>query len=298
MSELRIIAETGDLCGEGPLWDPAAQVLYWTDITGRKFYRYDWVGGRHELVHAGLQINGFRQNRAGGFVITNAEGIWLWTPGGAPKPVVLEVDGSKCQMNDCTADAAGRLLSGSQFYDPEKPYERGKLIRVDQDGRGVVLDEGFELSNGLGFSPDGKTLYFTDSVARRIYAYDYDVAGGAASRRRVFVQVPREEGIPDGLAVDAEGYVWSAQWYGGCVVRYDPEGKVERRIPVPAKQTSSLAFGGPDLTDIFITSAGRSEPMPCMPPGYDAVNGNFGGQLYHIHLGIAGQAQPKADIRV
>ncbi len=296
MSELKVIAEYGDLCGEGPLWDPAARILYWTDITGGKFYSYDWATGQHKLVHAGLKINGFRQNESGGFVITNSEGIWLWDGRGAPRALALEVLRAKCQMNDCTADAAGRLISGSCFYDSQNPYEPGKLIQVNAGGTARVLDEGFDLSNGLGFSPDNRTLYFTDSVARRIYAYDYDLSTGDVRNRRVFVQVPGDEGIPDGLAVDAAGFVWSAQWYGSCVVRYDPDGKVDRRVPVPAKQTSSLAFGGPDLTDIFITSAAQSEAMPCMPPGYDAVNGNFGGQLYHINLGIAGQVQPKTRI--
>lgn len=296
MTELKIIADYGDLCGEGPLWDPAARVLYWTDVTGGKFYRYDWSSCKHELVHSGLPVNAVRQNAAGGFAMTNAEGIWLWDGRGAPRPVALEVGGSKCQMNDCTADAAGRVISGSVFYDAEKPYEPGKLIQVGTDGKAVILDEGFDLSNGLGFSPDNRTLYFADSAARRIYAYDYNVATGAATRRRIFVQVPGDEGIPDGLAVDVEGFVWSAQWYGSCVVRYDPDGKPERRIPVPAKQASSIGFGGPDMTDIFITSAAHSEPMPVMPPGYDPVNGNFGGQLYHINLGIPGLEQAKARI--
>ncbi len=296
MSQLRIVADYGDLCGEGPVWDADERALYWTDVTGQKLYRHDWAAGRHSLIHAGLKINGFRKNVPGGFVFSSSNGIFLWDGADSVRPIALEVAGSKCQMNDCTADAAGRFIAGSQFYDADRAYEPGKLISIDTNGCAIVLDEGFDLSNGLGFSPDGRTLYFTDSVARRIYAYDYDVTTGAATRRRVFVQVPGNEGIPDGLAVDAAGYVWSAQWYGSAVVRYDPDGKVERRIDVPAKQTSSLAFGGPELTDIFITSAAQSEPMPCMPPGYDPVSGNFGGQLYHINLGIPGRIQPKARI--
>ena len=158
------------------------------------------------------------------------------------------------------------------------------------------LDEGIHLANGLGFSPDGKILYFTDSVARTIYAYEYDANSGTTRRRRVFVQVPATSGLPDGLTVDSEGYVWSAEWYGQCVTRYDPDGRIERRIEMPAKQTSSVAFGGVDLTDIFITSASRSEPMPVMPPSYDPNSGYFGGALYHINLGIPGRAEHSANI--
>jgi D-xylonolactonase len=150
----------------------------------------------------------------------------------------------------------------------------------------------------MGFSPGMDRLYFADSAARIIFSYEYDLQTGSVRDKKVFVQVPAEEGLPDGLAVDADGCIWSAQWYGGCVVRYDPSGKVLQRLRVPAKQSSSVAFGGPDLTDIFITSAAQSEPMPIMPPGYDPVSGNFGGALYHANLGIAGQPQLLADIRL
>jgi len=298
MAELTKIADYGDLCGECPVWDAEGAALYWTDCTGLKFLRYDWRSRKPEIVRQGLAVNGFRRNRPGGFVITNNDGVWLWDGQGEPQLVTADAQGSRCQLNDCTADPAGRLIAGSYFYNPAEPYPLGKLILADTDGNARVLDEGFHLSNGLGFSPDGRTLYFADSAARLIYAYDYEAGAGSVRNRRIFVQVPREEGLPDGLAVDAQGFVWSAQWYGSCVVRYDPDGKVERRIPTPAKQTSSLAFGGPDLTDIFITSAGQSEPMPVMPPGYDAASGYFGGALYHANLGMPGRAQYMANIAI
>lgn len=150
----------------------------------------------------------------------------------------------------------------------------------------------------MGFSPDLKTFYSTDSALRLIYAYDYDVQSGKLCNRRVFVKVPNEEGIPDGLTVDAAGFIWSAQWYGSSVVRYDPEGKLERRINTPAKQTSSLMFGGPDLTDIFITSAGRPDRSPLMPPDFDPDSGYMGGQLYRINLGIKGKPEFKTDFSI
>jgi D-xylonolactonase len=199
-------------------------------------------------------------------------------------------------MNDCIADPQGRLFAGSFYYDPSCSYPLGHLMRVDPDHSIHIVDEGIHLGNGLGFSPDEKTLYFTDTVARKIYSYDYEAKTGELKNRRICVGVPGEEGIPDGLTVDAEGYVWSAQWYGGCIVRYDPEGKEERRIQIPAKQVSSLAFGGESLTDLFITSAGKSEPMPVMPPGYDPAQGPMGGQLFRIHLNIQGKAEYKAKL--
>lgn len=216
---------------------------------------------------------------------------------GVLRPVAGQAEGSRLQANDCCADEQGRLISASFFYDPAGSYELGRLIRVETDGRAKVLDGGYHLGNGIGFAPDFRTLYVTDTVERKIFAYDYDSERGA-SRRRVLVSVPGEEGIPDGLAVDGAGFVWSAQWYGGCVVRYDPDGWVERRIAIPAKQTSSLAFGGPDLTEIFVTSAGQSERLPVMPPGYDPDSGVIGGAVYHFNSGIAGLPQLPAAIQL
>ncbi len=290
------IADFQDLCGEAPLWDVRRSCLFWTDCVGLKFYRYDWTSKKSEIVKDGLEINGCALSVNGGVVITNNSGIWLWD-GGSVQLIADTVEGTVCRMNDCIADPNGRLLAGSWFYDPGKEYPLGNLICVDTDHSARILDEGFHLSNGLGFSPHGKTLYFVDSAARLIFVYDYDAIHGAVKNRRIFVRVPDYEGLPDGLTVDAEGFVWSAQWYGSCVVRYDPDGKVERRLQTPAKQTSSLAFGGPDLTDIFITSAAQSESMPIMPAGYDYKSGYFGGALFHINLGIVGKPEFRANFR-
>ena len=297
MQALTVVADYGDLCGEGPLWDVSSQRLYWTDVTRRRFYCYDWARKTSWIVHEGVEINSAALNRSGGFVICNSTGAWLWESGVEPRLVISQADGSKCQLNDCIADPAGRLLVGSCFYDPSTEYSLGKLIQIEFDGTAHVIDEGFHLANGLGFSVDTRTLYFTDSVARNIYAYDYEAASGRAKNRRVFVRVPDTDGIPDGLTVDTEDFIWSAKWYGSQVIRYAPDGKIERRIAIPSKQPSSITFGGPDLSDIFITSAAKSDPAPVMPPGYDPSSGNFGGALYHINLGIQGKAEFLADIK-
>jgi ABC-type nitrate/sulfonate/bicarbonate transport system ATPase subunit len=131
----------------------------------------------------------------------------------------------------------------------------GSLYRLDTDGRVSRMDTGFHVSNGLGWSPDNRRFYFTDSGPKRIYVYDFDLEGGAVENRRTFVQVPDGVGVPDGLAVDAEGFVWSAHWDGWCVTRYDPDGKVDRVINLPVPRPTSCAFGGPDLTTLYITSA-------------------------------------------
>ena len=285
-----ILADSGDLCGECPVWFAGRQELAWTDCVGQKFHCYNWANGEYRTVASGVEIYEFRPNRGGGYVVTNTSGIWLWNGTGALELVASEAEGSRLQVNDCCADRDGRLLTTSFFYDPAGGYELGRLVRVNATGRVEILDDGYHLGNGIGFAPDAKTLYVTDTVERKIFAYDYNPERGAR-RRRVFVSVPGEEGIPDGLAVDAEGFVWSAQWYGGCVVRYDPDGQVERRIAIPAKQTSSLAFGGPDMTEVFVTSAGQPERLPVMPPGYDPDSGVIGGAVYHFQSGIGGLTQ-------
>jgi D-xylonolactonase len=300
MSTLTVLAQDHNLCGEAPVWDALSNSLYWSDCVGLKFFHYDWVTKRRKLVKEGVEVNGCVLNEGGGFAITNNSGIWLWDGSSKPDLVLEKVGTAKCQMNDCIADPKGRLIGGSWFYDPKKtPEPLAKLFCIDTNGRGKVLDEGFYLSNGLGFSPDGQTLYFADSIARCVFAYDYDSLQGAVCNRRVFVKLPDSAGMPDGLTVDADGFVWLAEWYGSRIIRYDPEGRMERQVTTPAKQTSSLIFGGSDMTDIFITSAGeKSEPIPAMPTGYDPYSGYLGGNLYHINLGIKGKADFKANIRL
>jgi D-xylonolactonase len=159
-----------------------------------------------------------------------------------------------------------------------------------------VVDEGIEIANGLGLSPDDRTLYFADSARRVIYAYDV-APSGSLSRRRIFVKIPSDEGLPDGLTVDREGFVWCAQWYGAQVVRYDPDGKVERRLPMPVLQVSSLIFGGPDLTDLYVTTAADPWPSSLAPPGYDPKAPNQGGSLYRFRLDVQGRLDHRAALK-
>ncbi|HXV96784.1 MAG TPA: SMP-30/gluconolactonase/LRE family protein, partial [Anaerolineae bacterium] len=133
--------------------------------------------------------------------------------------------------------------------------------------------------------------------ARRIYAYDVNPKTGDLTQRRIFVQVPATEGMPDGLTVDAAGFIWSAQWYGSQVVRYDPDGKVERRIQLPVSQIASVAFGGPDLTELYITTAAEPWPSKFVPPGYAPNPATLGGSLYCLRLDIQGQPEYQAKLR-
>jgi D-xylonolactonase len=163
-----------------------------------------------------------------------------------------------------------------------------------------VLAEGVSISNGMGWSPDLKTFYYTDSTPKQVYAYDYSPRKHTISNKRVFVQLGDDLGVPDGMTVDAEGFVWSANWGGGCVIRFDPDGKEERRIEMPATQSSSVMFGGPDFTDIYVTSAnaGTGEPPgQFMPKGYDNSK-HRGGELYVIRQDeVRGKPEFEADLK-
>jgi sugar lactone lactonase YvrE len=298
MHTCSVLIDDSNLCGEGPIWDSTQQKLYWTDCAGCKFFSYDLKSKRRDLLLDKFEVNGSALDQSGGFIFTNNSGVWFWNRKDMPVSVVSSLGGMPLQLNDCIADPEGRLLAGSCFYSPSAEYLLGKLFCIQPNGEVSILDEGFHLANGLAFSLDQNTLYFADSVARVIYAYAYDSMAGRVRDRRLFVKVDSNSGLPDGLTVDGEGFVWSAEWYGSCISRYDPDGKLERRIPVPAKQVSSLTFGGPELRDIFVTSAARSEPMPVMPPSYDPDHGYFGGALFHVNAGIRGRIEYRTNFKI
>ena len=299
MNKFVPVVDFNDACGEGPMWRAEENALYWTDITNKHFYRYNCTTRQAALLSSGFEVCGYAFHEGGGLVVVNSEGIWWWDSKTAATNIATQVDGNLCRMNDCATDASGRLFAGSYYFAGVTPgFALGHLMVVDLDGSVRIVDEGIQLANGIGFSPDGRTLYFTDSLARIIYAYDYDVRTGSVRNRRPFVKVPFSEGLPDGLTVDAEGFVWSAQWFGGCVVRYDPDGAVERRVAVPARQITSLAFAGPSLTDIFVTSAALPDCLDFAPPGYDAASGNNGGALFFGNEGIAGRPEPMCRVHI
>jgi D-xylonolactonase len=197
------------------------------------------------------------------------------------------------------ADAAGRIYVGTLHWGHDGKMERtGSLYLLGLDGGLRVVDEGITLSNGLGFSGDGRTLYFADSAVRRIYAYDVNVTTGALANRRVFVEIGPDEGLPDGLCVDSEDHVWCAHWYGACVVRYTPAGSVDRRIAFPVSQTSSCGFGGADLGDLYVTSASDLWTSSFFPRGFDPAAKPAGGSLFCLRPGATGRAEHVARIRI
>jgi sugar lactone lactonase YvrE len=291
-----IIADTNDRCGEGPLWDWREGRFYWNDIARRVIHQLDRRGAGVITEAIAAQPAGMALAEGGGLVIAGADGIFTYQEG-TVSSIMGGIDGQATPFNDILATPGGRIYAGTYFWGDVAMEQTGGLYLIDAVKKSAtLLDEGIELSNGIGLSPDGKRLYYSDSTARRIYAYDVN-RDETLSRKRVFAAVGGDEGIPDGLTVDAEGFVWSAQWYGGQVVRYDPDGQVEWRIALPVKQVSSLAFGGEDLDCLYITTAGEHWPSAFLPRGYSAAAGTIGGALFAIHAGVRGCREYEVKLR-
>ncbi|MCU0771616.1 MAG: SMP-30/gluconolactonase/LRE family protein [Verrucomicrobia bacterium] len=284
---IQTVADEKNRNGESPLWDAARGRLLWVDNVTGGIFEYDPATGKSARLADGLPVCGLALNGDGRLLLAGSKGLVLWKSGTDLQTVCAEHDGEALVFNDITVDARGNVYGGTFYWGADGMEKRGKLYLIRPDAAVEVLDEGILLSNGLGFSPDGGRLYFTDTMDRKIYAYDVDAASGILKNRRVFVDVPRGEGLPDGLTVDAKGFVWSAQWYAGEVVRYDPDGKVERRLRVPVQQVSSVMFGGKDLADLYITSAGEYWPSEDQPPAFDP-SGPMGGALYRTRPGVIG----------
>jgi D-xylono/L-arabinono-1,4-lactonase len=271
-----LIADYACVTGEGPLWHAAEQRLYWVDIPQGRLFRYHPASGAHEMCFEGRQLGGFTIQADGALLLFMDRGtIQLWRDGAFTTVVEEIADERETRFNDVFADPAGRVFCGTM---PTKDRP-GRLYRLDTDGTLTMVLDGIGCSNGMGLTPDHTQLYYTDTGAREIYLFDYDRASGAIVNRRVFASNPPEEGLPDGMTVDAQGYVWSARWDGGCVVRYTPAGVLERRISFPAKKVSSVTFGGPDYTDMYITTAGGDNKP---------AEGAGAGALFRLNLGIQG----------
>lgn len=253
--EANRLLEIGNRLGEGTRWNVAEQALYWVDIENHRFSRMEAAAGEIETFDVGLPVGALAFRKGGGLVLATKKGFATWDFG-SNKPEFLpgadpEKGKERARFNDGRVDCMGRFWAGTMV-----PGEHSSsLYRLDPDGSVQKMDSGFTISNGIGWSPDNKIMYFTDTEIRTIYAYDFDPAAGSISNRRPFVHTPDDDSYPDGLSVDSEGFVWCARWGGFCVVRYDPEGKQERIVRLPAENVTCVALGGPDLTDLYISTA-------------------------------------------
>jgi sugar lactone lactonase YvrE len=300
--DIRLLIDGQNNLGEGPLWDSAEQKLYWIDSLDRWIFRIDADGRNLEKWPVPGDIGSMTLRAKGGAVLALHNGFHTFDFKSGEATLIHDPEPGMDhnRINDGKVDRRGRFLAGS-MHRPESEG-LGSLYRLDPDLSCHKLDDGIMVSNAPAFSPDGRTLYFADSPRRVIYAYDYDLDQGTASNKRVFASTEQDQGAPDGGTVDSEGYVWSAQIISGRIVRYAPDGRVDRIVEFPAALLTSVMFGGPNLDILYVTTMGKFSPGVAdflrknpVPAGKSVWPGEYGvGALFAVHgLGVTGIAEPR-----
>lgn len=282
-----LIADYACITGENPLWNPLDQRLYWLDIEDPRMFRYDPATGQHEQFFSGEQVGGFTIQEDGALLLFLARGAIKHWQNGNLTTLIDEIPAEReSRFNDVIADPEGRVFCGSM----PGPNGPGRLYRLDCDGTLTVVLEGIGCSNGMGFTPDRRGMYYTDSAACTITRFDYDQSSGTISNGRVFAHNHAADGFPDGMTVDADGFVWSARWDGNRLVRYTPDGILVQEIIFPVRKVSSVVFGGPDYADIYVSTAGGNEKP---------TDGVHAGALFRVRVpGVRGVPEFFSRIRI
>jgi len=254
-SPLRCVLDACASLGECPTWSVAERGLYWVDINAPSLNRFDPASGRNTAMPMPASIGSFALRRSGGFVAALRDGFWLVNPDGTLLRKVGDApyDPAHHRFNDGRCDPQGRFLAGSM--NEARDAASAELIRLDPDFKQTRLFGGLTISNGLAFSPDGRTMYHADTPTQTIRVFDYDGATGTPSNARVLVRFSEKTHRPDGGAVDRDGCYWTALYHAGKVMRIAPDGRLLGEYAVPAMCPTMCAFGGPDLRTLYVTSA-------------------------------------------
>ncbi|WP_329306046.1 SMP-30/gluconolactonase/LRE family protein [Streptomyces sp. NBC_01260] len=245
--------------GEGPTWDPATGRLIWVDILSARIHTYDPATGRRTVMATEQHVGAAKPRAGGGLVVNLRDGIGLYDADGAFRWLVHDAEPGR-RGNDAAVAPDGALWAGTMRYDDSEVG--GSLTRVAPDGTATRVLPLVACSNGTGWSPDGRLMYYIDTPTRRIDVFDVD--GEQVVNRRPFATVEEGAGFPDGLTVDAEGAVWVALWDGAALRRYTADGTLERTVELPVRRPTSCAFGGRELRDLYISTArgGLDAPHP------------------------------------
>lgn len=268
--------------GEGPVWDSTHQWLYWVDIYNHRVNRFNPVTGENLYFDVGDVVGAIAIISTNRLIMALRHSLaFLNLDTGEVIPIIqIEADKPGNRFNDGKCDRQGRFWFGSMS--PGKT--QASLYRYDPDGSLHLMETGLTISNGLGWSPDQKTFYLTDSPHRKIYAYNFDAVTGKISDRRIFVDLTGESFYPDGMAIDTQGNIWSAMWDGWCVICFNPKGEEISRIQLPIQRPTSCSFGGEDLRTLYITSAsvGLSEE--------EIEKSFYSGDLFAVETNVVGLA--------
>jgi sugar lactone lactonase YvrE len=246
--------------GEGPLWDDRAGQLVWVDIMAGRVNLFDPLTGENRSIDVGVPVGAAALRESGGLVLAVQDGFAALDTETGKLSQLSGFPGAAAdiRMNDAKCDSLGRMWAGTMAFDLHDGA--GALYRFNPDGGVTTMLTGITCSNGTDWSPDGKLMYYVDSMTRRIDCFDFDAAAGAISGRRTFVEIEPKDGVPDGLTVDSEGNVWAAIWGGRCVRCYSPDARLLGSVAVPSSQSSCCVFGGKDLDELYITSARTGLP--------------------------------------
>lgn len=289
MSEVRLALAIGARLGEGPVWCPREQALYFVDSLAPELLRWHPESGAVARWPVPDLIGSFALRAGGGALLALRHGLFVFDfESGTAEPVVdLSTENPENRFNDGKCDRRGRFWAGNMHFAGLPRQPRGSLYRFEADFGHVRRESGIRTSNGIGWSPDDRTMYYTDTRAERIWAYDYDLETGENTKRRDFVVVDQDAGRPDGLTVDGEGGVWSANWGGWRVVRYRPDGALDRVVEMPVERPTSVMIGGPDLRTLYVTSArdGLSEEARAAQP--------LAGHVFALDLDVPGLPEPR-----
>ena len=285
--DVACVVDCRNVLGEGALWCPREQRLWWIDIASPSLWRFEPRSGRVEHWPLPKPPGCFALRKDGGFLIAFRNGFaTLSEPGGELRwPDIPGLTLGDERFNDGKVDRAGRFWTGT--LDRKLGAAIGQLYRVEPGLRVAAMDRGFTISNGIGWSPDDQAMYFTDTPSHRIYRYNFDAATGQIANRRVFVEVEPGHGGPDGMTVDAQGYVWSAQFDRWCINRYAPDGKLDRSLHMPVQRPTTCMFGGSDLSTLYVTSARMDLAADAL-----AAQPHAGG-VFALEPGVRGLPEPR-----
>lgn len=287
---IEVLVDVKTTLGEGPLWDAEQERLYWIDSFDGRIFRATVDGREVRAWDVPQKIGSMALRKDGtGAVVSLQRGFHLldFATGEVSQLHDPEPDRPANRLNDGKVDRRGRFVAGSM--DTMEEGACGALYSLSPDFKVTPLESNIICSNGPCWSPDGRTFYFQDTWSGEIWAYDYDLETGGVSNRRTFAKVDTSRGgAADGSTVDAEGFLWNALVYDGRLVRYAPDGTVDRIIEMPVKKVTSVMFGGPNLDILFVTSMAKP-PLPRFPS-----DGALRGSLFSIHgLGIRGMPEPR-----
>ena len=286
MSEMRCVLDAQAKLAECPRWDEQTQTLYFVDIDAFELHAFNIEANSHDIRKFDEEIGCFALTEQGGFIVAMRSGIYTMADFNAPLQNYWQADYDQAttRFNDGRCDPAGRFLAGS-MYSP-KDADDGALYQF-ANGRMTLLDKAAWTSNGLAFSPDGQTMYYSDTPRHIVYQFDYDLQTGAATNKRPFIEFPFGNGRPDGAAVDVEGNYWTALYQGQRVAKISPNGEILAEYQVPALFPTMVAFGGPDMRTLFVTTcrgAHNSEQLETYPQA---------GGIFALDVEVAGQIEAR-----